>query len=371
MFFTRLAARVGSALRQKRVMTTETKNVLGVFLLYGVPVLVLTTAVGAMAQLDSPQRTWGDQYSYRRSTGPATNVDVNAVKECILDAIEAEDIRRMDGTSIGPTLVRLAWHSAGTYNRANGTGGSHGACMRYGPEGDWPVNKGLEVARTFMNRIKAKHPNMSYADLYTLGGAVAIENAGGPVIAWDSGRADASPLEALKHCVKGQDRLPDADKGNPKETIEHIRDVFYRQGFNDREAVALIGAHALGRCHEENTGYEGPWTYSEISFSNQFFKLLIEETWKMKTTRNNGKPWEGNLQYENEDHTLMMLPSDIALLSDPTFRGVVGEYAEDEKLFFKDFANAFAKLLNNGSGIEDHWDQFGLGFHGWDDFLGL
>ncbi len=51
-------------------------------------------------------------------------------------------------------------------------------------------------------------------------------------------------------------------------TIQHIRDVFYRMGFNDREIVALCGAHALGRCHTDRSGYWGPWTFSGGFFKN-------------------------------------------------------------------------------------------------------
>ena len=57
-------------------------------------------------------------------------------------------------------------------------------------------------------------------------------------------------------------RLPDADKGSKKMTIEHVRNVFNRMGFNDREIVALLGAHALGRCHTDASGYWGPWTFA-------------------------------------------------------------------------------------------------------------
>ena len=72
-------------------------------------------------------------------------------------------------------------------------------------------------------------------------------------------------------------RLPDADKGSRPKTIEHIRDVFYRMGFNDKEIVALLGAHAMGRCHTDRSGYWGPWTFAENTFSNEYFRLLTEE----------------------------------------------------------------------------------------------
>ena len=68
--------------------------------------------------------------------------------------------------------------------------------------------------------------------------------------------------------------------------------IFYRMGFDDRDIVALSGAHALGRCHEEASGYWGPWTFAETTFSNEYFRLLLEETWTLKTTHN-GRKWKG------------------------------------------------------------------------------
>jgi cytochrome c peroxidase len=74
---------------------------------------------------------------------------------------------------------------------------------------------------------------------------------GGPQIPWRPGRKDAvyNPKQTLP-----DGRLPNANMGTPTATNSHIRDIFGRMGFNDREIVALLGAHALGRCHTENSG---------------------------------------------------------------------------------------------------------------------
>ena len=88
--------------------------------------------------------------------------------------------------------------------------------------------------------MKQKY-NISYADLYTLSGVVAIESMGGPAIKWRPGRTDSS-----KPTTVPDGRLPAADKGNSVSTISHVREVFNRMGFTDREMVALLGAHALG-----------------------------------------------------------------------------------------------------------------------------
>lgn len=135
--------------------------------------------------------------------------------------------------------------------------------------------------------------------------------------------------------------------GCPVSTNSHIRDIFGRMGFNDQEIVALIGAHAVGRCHEEASGYWGPWNHSETVFSNQFFVSLLEEKWSVKKDHN-GKPWKGPMQFESPDKQTMMLPADLWLTKDPKFIEYIKNYAKNEELFFKDFANAFEKLLELG-----------------------
>lgn len=123
--------------------------------------------------------------------GGTPAVNMVALKKDIATAIDAEDSKRGDGTSIAPTLIRLAWHAAGTYSVNDKTGGSNGATMRFAPECNWGANAGLGTARNFLEGIKKKHPTISYADLWTYAGGVAVEHMGGPEIAWRAGRSDA------------------------------------------------------------------------------------------------------------------------------------------------------------------------------------
>ena len=269
--------------------------------------------------------------------------DVKLMKQSIQDLIEENAEKRGDGTSLTGTFVRLAWHASGTYAKADNSGGSEGGRMRFDPEASFGANAGLGVAREALEPIKEKYPGVSYADLYCLSGVVAIEAAGGPDIPFRFGRSDAPSGDTSPP----DGRLPDADKGGRDKTVQHVRDVFYRMGFDDREIVALLGAHALGRCHTDRSGYWGPWTFAENTMSNEYFRLLVEERWSPKTTHN-GKPWTGPDQYEDSTGKLMMLSSDIALIQDPEFNKYVQLYAKDEEVFFKDFAKAFSKLLELG-----------------------
>ncbi|KAL3901292.1 MAG: hypothetical protein SGCHY_000709 [Lobulomycetales sp.] len=260
------------------------------------------------------------------------------------DAVVRQEIRAIlsqpdwDDGSVGPLLVRLAWHASGTYDKNTGTGGSNGATMRFKPESTDGANAGLEHARAFLEPIKKKHPSLSYADLWTLAGALSIEEMGGPTISWRPGRVDKTVVSDNPRSeeVPPNGRLPDASQG-----AQHLRDIFYRMGFDDREIVALSGAHSLGRCHADRSGFSGPWTHNPTRFSNQYFTLLCGITWKEKQ-------WQGPRQFTNESGSLMMLPTDLALIHDPSFKKHVAAYAKDQKLFFKDFAAAFAKLLDLG-----------------------
>lgn len=90
----------------------------------------------------------------------------------------------------------------------------------------------LQIARNLLEPIKAQFPWITYADLWTLAGCVAIESMGGPHIPWRSGRADK---DNGTYCPP-DGRLPDASQG-----AAHIRTVFGRMGFNDQEMVALSG----------------------------------------------------------------------------------------------------------------------------------
>ncbi|KAI1277014.1 peroxiredoxin [Xylaria sp. FL0933] len=270
---------------------------------------------------------------------------LDAVRASIRDLLHQPDY---DDGSAGPVLVRLAWHSAGTYDAASGTGGSNGAGMRYEAEGGDPANAGLQHARTFLEPVKKAHPWITYADLWTLAAIVAIEAMGGPKIPWQGGRTDFSEADASRIPPRG--RLPDGAQG-----AEHLRSIFGRMGFDDQEIVALSGAHSLGRCHVDRSGFEGKWVNNPTRFSNQYFRVLLanEKEWRPKTLANGVAQFvyvEEPVESEGEEpiEGLMMLPTDMSLLSDPSFRVWVERYAEDKELFFKDFTAVFAKLLELG-----------------------
>ncbi|KAG1680819.1 hypothetical protein FOA52_008152 [Chlamydomonas sp. UWO 241] len=272
-----------------------------------------------------------------RAAFAAPAVDFAQLRAVIKDLIS--DPKSVGGIGEkGPTLVRLAWHSSGTYDKMSKTGGSGGGTMYFKEELAHGANAGLEKATQWLEPLKKKYPGVSYADLYTLGGAVSVEAMGGPAIAWRAGRVDALDPSA----VTPDGRLPDADKGSPPKTAAALRTVFGRMGFDDREIVVLSGAHALGRCHADASGYVGPWTPTPTIFSNLYYKLLLKTNWTPD-------PRQKMFQFQDPTGTLMMLPSDLVLIQDDKFKKYVEVYAKDKKLFYKDFSKSFAQLLELGT----------------------
>ncbi|GAV71372.1 peroxidase domain-containing protein [Cephalotus follicularis] len=213
-----------------------------------------------------------------------------------------------------PIMLRLAWHSAGTFDVKTKTGGPFGT-MKHGDELAHEANNGLDIAIRLIEPIKEQFPIISYADFYQLAGVVAVEVTGGPEIPFHPGREDKfeSPPEG---------RLPDATKGN-----DHLRQVFGGQmGLSDQDIVALSGGHTLGRCHKERSGFEGAWTPNPLIFDNSYFTELLS----------------------GEKEGLLQLPTDKALLCDPVFRPLVEKYAADEDAFFEDYTEAHLKLSELG-----------------------
>ena len=195
--------------------------------------------------------------------------------------------------NVCPFTVRLAWHASGTYDKANGSGGSDGATMRFEPEVTDDANAGLAMMQDILKPVKAKFPELSYADLWTMAGTQAIKLMGGPDIPFNYGRTDRPDSSAWPP----NGRLPDASQG-----AEHLRDVFYRMGFGDKEIVVLSGAHTLGSCHRLRSGFDGPWTTNPLKFDNEYFKNLLEIEWKVRD-------WDGPRQFEDPSGKLMMLPT--------------------------------------------------------------
>jgi len=288
----------------------------------------------------------GGYYFWTQSGGDseasaAGKVNYQKVYEAIAKILEENP--EYDDGSYGPVFVRLAWHASGTFDKESGTGGSAKGTMRFDPEAKHDANAGLHIARQKLEKVKKQFPGISYGDLWTLAGVVAVQEMGGPVIPWRPGRVDGTAADCPP-----DGRLPDGANPNPK----HPRDVFYRMGFNDQEIVALLGAHTLGRCHTDRSGFDGPWTFSPIAFSNSYFTTILNQKWVEKK-------WSGPKQFvDKETGQIMMLPADLAFINDSAFKKWVETYAKDENKFFADFAKAYQKLLELGVPFKEGTQEY-------------
>jgi len=313
------------------------------------------------------------------------------VKKDLL-ALMNEDANYDDG-SYGPIFLRLAWHSAGTYDKDTKTGGTaNGAAMRFSPEKDDPENAGLGFARKLLEPIKEKYKDqISFADLWIFAAYVFLEQSGGPSIPFAPGREDCKEKDSIK-----PGRLPVAEYGVDEKTVnevddegriegwektsKHVKDIFHRIGLSNKEATALLcGGHVYGRCHRESSGYAGPWVEEPTKFSNEYAADMIEDKWQLVVHDskivggiNDGCPVAdlvapkiGKKQYvrvvpeENSgsegsgsegegDGNQMMLVTDMVLLWDKEFLPHLEKYAEDEELLKNDFGAAFKKLTELG-----------------------
>jgi catalase-peroxidase len=255
----------------------------------------------------------------------------------------------------GGLMIRMAWHSAGTYRITDGRGGAGAGQQRFAPLNSWPDNANLDKARRLLWPIKQKYGRkISWADLMILAGNVALESAGFKTFGFAGGRVDVWEPEELfwgpegtwlgDERYSGERELheslgavqmgliyvnPEGPNGNPDPiaAAKDIRETFFRMAMNDEETVALIaGGHTLGKTHgagdpsligadpeggaveDQGLGWKskhgtgigadtitgGPevtWTQTPTKWNNFFFKNLFENEWELTKSPAGAKQW--------------------------------------------------------------------------------
>ncbi|MEU9910694.1 catalase/peroxidase HPI [Streptomyces sp. NPDC051001] len=219
----------------------------------------------------------GEEFDYAEAFG---NLDLAAVKQDIAEVLTtSQDWWPADFGNYGPLMVRMAWHSAGTYRISDGRGGGGRGQQRFAPLNSWPDNGNLDKARRLLWPVKKKYgQSISWADLMILTGNVALETMGFTTFGFGGGRADVweadedvywgpettwlddrrytgdreleSPLGAVQMGLIYVN--PEGPNGNPDPlaAARDIRETFRRMAMNDEETVALIaGGHTFGKTH--------------------------------------------------------------------------------------------------------------------------
>ncbi|CAD7953823.1 unnamed protein product [Amoebophrya sp. A25] len=276
-----------------------------------------------------------------------------------------------DGT-YGPMYIRNCIHSSLTFCAADGTGGLEGATMRFRPEKSDAHNRGLDhIHRRLDTLVKKKHPWISFADLFALAAYVVIECSGGPIMPLAVGRRDSDGKyfedTNVPRAPVMPGRLPMPEQGihdeepELKAIADQMRRVFLdRAGLTEQQMICLIlGGHSYGRCHQNISGYAGPWQHNPGRFNNMMAWNLLNHEWKL--VDKNMEDCSGDLitglkprgirrQYVNENGkgSIMMLMSDMCLVREPAWRKWVEIYAKDSARLKRDFGLTFKAATELG-----------------------
>ncbi|WP_433454865.1 catalase/peroxidase HPI [Streptomyces sp. CA-142005] len=219
----------------------------------------------------------GEDFDYAEAF---KSLDLAAVKRDIAEVLTtSQDWWPADFGNYGPLMIRMAWHSAGTYRISDGRGGAGAGQQRFAPLNSWPDNGNLDKARRLLWPVKKKYgQSISWADLMILTGNVALEQMGFKTFGFGGGREDVwepeedvywgpettwlddkrysgdreleNPLGAVQMGLIYVN--PEGPNGNPDPiaAARDIRETFRRMAMNDEETVALIaGGHTFGKTH--------------------------------------------------------------------------------------------------------------------------
>ena len=296
----------------------------------------------------------GEAFDYAKEF---KRLDLNAVIADLTALMtNSQDWWPADFGHYGGLMVRLAWHSAGTYRITDGRGGAGGGQQRFAPLNSWPDNVLLDRARRLLWPIKQKYGRkISWADLYVLAGNAALESMGFKTFGFAGGRVDewepqelfwgpegtwlgderysgerelAEPLGAVQMGLIYVNPEGPNGKPDPMAAAKDIRETFFRMAMNDEETVALIaGGHTFGKthgagdaslvgpapeaaaledqglgwkskfgtgkgCDSIGSGLEVTWTQTPTKWDNNFFDTLFKYEWELTKSPAGAHQWQ-------------------------------------------------------------------------------
>lgn len=291
------------------------------------------------------------------------------------DGTQKEELKKAKGLlqqiikqkSCGPILVRTAWHDAGTWDRNNSSkgfpnaGGATGS-IRDPHEIDAPPNAGLKKALTaYLQAIKDQVPSVSWADLIQLAGATAVEEMGGPQIPMKYGRVDGIPTDKVPAPFGLPAALPPFGHPgvkDPTNAAEHLRYVFNKYNMDDKDIVALSGAHTVGRAFADRSG-----TVKEKQGDDGTLYTKRGAPQLKNSLTTGGRSWTENwlvfdntyfskMKRDGNDPDVIYFPTDLVLMDDPGFKPHFDEFARNQAAFFTAYADAHRRLSELGSKFE-------------------
>ncbi|MEN6552388.1 MAG: catalase/peroxidase HPI [Methanobacterium sp.] len=312
-----------------------------------------TLNLDIMRQHSSKSNPMGEDFNYAEEF---KSIDFEALKKDLHELMtKSQDWWPADFGHYGPLLIRMAWHSAGTYRVNDGRGGGGHGNQRFAPLNSWPDNANLDKARRLLWPIKQKYGRkISWADLMILAGNVAMESMGFETFGFGGGREDIwepekdvywgsekewlggerssseleKPLAALEMGLIYVNPEGPHGKPDPVAAAHDIRESFARMAMNDEETVALIaGGHAFGKTHgagdpqkvgpepeaapieEQGLGWKssfgtgkgddtitgGPeviWTNTPTKWDNNFLRILFEFEWELTKSPAGAYQWK-------------------------------------------------------------------------------
>jgi catalase-peroxidase len=280
------------------------------------------------------------------------SIDYAALKKDVNHFMtNSQDWWPADYGNYGPFMVRMAWHSAGTYRVGDGRGGARSGSQRFAPINSWPDNGNLDKARLLLWPIKKKYGNkLSWADLMILAGNCAMESMGFETFGFAGGREDVwEPEQDIywgSETVMGENEErykegeledplgavmmgwiyvnPEGPNGNPDPmgSAKDVRETFGRMAMNDEETVALVaGGHTFGKAHgaADPDKYIGPSPHGapieEMStgWKNSYKSGVLDDT----ITSGIEGAWTPNPVTWDHDYFDMLLNYDWELTKSP------------------------------------------------------
>lgn len=293
----------------------------------------------------------GKDFDYAEAFG---SVDYNALKQDVIDVMTAsQDWWPADYGHYGPFMIRMAWHSAGTYRVGDGRGGAGTGNQRFAPLNSWPDNGNLDKARLLLWPVKKKYGNkVSWADLLILAGNCALESMGFQTMGFGGGREDVWEPEqdiywgSETGWLDNDDRYDTSDgdleghlgavhmgliyvnpegpngEPDPLKSAHDIRITFGRMAMDDEETVALVaGGHTFGKAHgaadaDKYVGKEphgAPIEEMSTGWKNSFGTGVLDDT----ITSGLEGPWTPNPVEWDRDYFDVLLNYEWELTKSP------------------------------------------------------